>query len=143
MTVGSLIVDSFSQRDASGFKFNIRCTRCGDRWLESYRRIRDGFMAQGCHNNLCRLNRLPESKVTAHEAWLNSPEPEPIPEPTPAPKPAQVVEKVSVDYLRYVAACHKTGQSDVRSWKEFDNFGTFLHTNVMRQVANIEEKDKS
>jgi hypothetical protein len=140
MKVGTLTVDSFARRDASDFKFNIRCTRCGDRWTESYRRIMDGFLHQGCRNTTCRLNRLPESKVSAHEKWLNEPEPLAVTQSEPVkPEPVRV-EQVSTDYLRYVAICTKVGQADIRTWNEFKNFGSFMHKNVMAQVEQLEEK---
>ena|ERR1700691_1312270 len=142
MTVGTLTVDSFSHRDATGFKFNIRCNRCGDAWPESYRRIMDGFLHQGCHNTLCRLDRLPESKKSTHERWLDSPEPVATPAPEPVKvKPVQRVEQVSVDYLRYLAACQKTGTPSSVPWREFDLLGTRLHKDIMARVARIEEKN--
>jgi hypothetical protein len=58
-------------------------------------------------------------------------------------EPVQRIERVSTDYLRYVAVCQKTGQRDVRTWSEFQNFGDFLHKNVMAQVSAIEERDGS
>ena len=141
MTVGSLTVESFAYRDANGLKFNIRCNRCGDRWIETYRRIMDGFLSQGCRNTPCRLDKLPESKKSAHERWLDSPEPVAATQQPETPEAEPVrVEQVSTDYLRYIAVCRKIGQTDVRSWAEFKNFGDFLHKNVMDQVRRIEEK---
>jgi hypothetical protein len=142
-TEGSLTVGSFSHRDASGLKFNIRCNRCGDTWLESYRRIMDGFLRQGCHNTQCRLNRLPERKVSKHEQWLNSTD-EPAPEPL-APEPVKAEstpELVSVDYLRYLTACQKIGQHQVISPGEFNGLGSFMHKNLMERVEKIEEREK-
>jgi predicted nucleic acid-binding Zn-ribbon protein len=141
MTVGTLTVDSFARRDASGFKFNIRCTRCGDRWTESYRRIMDGFLHQGCRNTTCRYGRMPERKpISQHEKWMNSPDEPPTPAPAPEPKPAPVIEKVSTDYIRYLAVARRTNPEDIRSYAEFKNFGSFMHKNVMDQVAELEEK---
>lgn len=140
MSVGTLVVDSFSHRDAQGFKFTVRCDRCGDSWPESYRRIMDGFLHQGCRNTLCRQNRLPEKKITQHERWLNQPEPIAVRQPEPVKAEPVRVEQVSADYLRYVAVCKKTGQTDVRSWGEFKNLGDLLHKNVMAQVERLEEK---
>jgi hypothetical protein len=93
MTVGTLTVDSFSHRDGKDFKFNIRCG-CGATWTESYRRIMDGFLKQGCHNTACRLGRIPETRITQHEKWLDSPD-EPVaaqPEP-PKAEPVREVPK--------------------------------------------------
>jgi len=140
MSEGTLTVESFSHRDPDGgFKFNIRCSRCGATWKESYRRIVAGFLKQGCHNTACRLNRIEPPKISAHEKAWSEPEPAPAVAPEPV-KPEPIPEWISTDYLRYVAACRKVGQSDIRSWSEFRNFGDFLHKHVMAQVRNIEEK---
>jgi hypothetical protein len=86
MVVGTIVVDSFAYRDGRDFKFNVRCNRCGDSWIETHRRIADGFLRQGCRNTACRLNRLPERKITAHEKWLIAPdEVKPVDAPTSEP----------------------------------------------------------
>lgn len=125
----------------------IRCDRCGSEWTMPDRIVRNYVTSGGgrgtdipCYLDACRMGRLRPAKITAHEQWLNSPE-----ESKPAETPAEPVkepmpERVSTDYLRYVAICRKIGQTDVRPWSEFRNFGDFLHKHVMAQVSAIEEK---
>lgn len=71
-TVGTLRVTGFSHRDAAGIKWHVLCTKCGDRTIETSRRIIDGHLGKGCRIDNCRLDRLPEKRITQHEKWLNS-----------------------------------------------------------------------
>jgi hypothetical protein len=140
-TEGTLKVSAFSHRDAGGIKWHVECTRCGDRTIDTSRRILDGHLRKGCRIDDCRLNRLPEKRITAYEKWLDAPEPVAAPEPEPAKaEPVQRVEPVTTDYLRYVAACQKTGTPSV-PFREFQQLGPNLHRDIMARVATVEEKE--
>src|SRR5580700_8216464 len=76
-TEGTLNVIGFSHRDAAGVKWHVRCSKCGDRTIETSKRIIDGHLRKGCRVDDCRLNRLKPVRLTAHERWLNSPDEEP------------------------------------------------------------------
>jgi hypothetical protein len=95
-----------------------------------------------CQLTECRLGRWQPTKITGYERnYLNAPDTVRLIETQDPVKATPVqAEKVSTDYLRYVAVCRKTGQSDVRSWAEFKSFGDFLHKNVMEQVKRLEER---
>jgi hypothetical protein len=100
-TEGTLKVTAFSHRDAGGIKWHVECTRCGDRTIETSRRILDGHLRKGCRIYDCRLNRLKPTRVTTHERWLNSPDEEPKPAPTPEPVKDEPKKKDIVPLFTY------------------------------------------
>lgn len=75
LTVGTLRVESFAGRDPSGLRYTIRCTQCNSTWTETHTSIVEGHLSKGCRFDVCRLGRLTEKKITAHEKWIDSPDP--------------------------------------------------------------------
>jgi hypothetical protein len=122
----------------------LRCEVCKSEWPVP-ERILSQYNAAGlpipCRLETCRYGRLPERKISAHERWLNSPEPIAVTQPEPVKaEPIQRVEPVSTDFLRYAAACQKTGTPSV-PFREFQQLGPNLHRDIMARVATVEEKE--
>lgn len=136
MTEGTLVVETLAYRTSDGEpRYNVRCKKCGDQWIERYQRLSQGFLKQGCHNSICRLNKLPDSKISAHERWLSEPEPEPVTEPVPEPAPVKAVAPAPPDYRRYFTHAMKNSWTEVIPYGEWQTLPAHGRQWVLDRVA--------
>lgn len=140
LRAGELSVTGMAQRKPEVYWW-VRCGRCGSTFRERHSLIMAGGLH--CKSDLCQLNRLPVRKTTAHEEWLNSPEPEPEPQPTPAPEPIkrpEVQQPVDPGYRRYWV--HATAQK----WQTVHDYVTWLRIGDSGQrylLAAVDEEENA